>query len=143
MLGDRGPKGLSPIPLLNDVLNSAQDCRRNGFSVMRAHAPGFEQQIPLQLEQTSPYRGEALLAEKDTSRSPEAAADKLGYTPEGWNELTPRQKRQQSENYRQAEIDAEQWGVDVRLVRLITMAMHAMASAIGCWRHPSALPSRL
>ena len=95
------------------------------------------------MEQGSAHRGEALLAEKDTSRSPEAAADKLGYTPEGWNELTPRQKRQQSENYRQAEIDAEQWGVDVRLVRLITMAMHAMASAIGCWRHPSALPSRL
>ena len=106
---------------------------------MRAHAPGFEQQIPLQLEQTSPHRGESLLAEKGTSRSPEAAAEKLGYTLERWNELTPRQKRQESENYRQAEIDAEQWGVDVRLVRLITMAMHAMASATGCWTPPLAV----
>ena len=95
------------------------------------------------MEQTSPHRGEALLAEKDTSRPPEAAAEKLGYPLEGWNELIPRKKRQESENYRQAVIDADQWLVDVRLVRLITMAMHAIASAIGCWRHPSALPSRL
>ena len=70
-------------------------------------------------------RGEALLAEKDTSRSPEAAADRLDYTLEEWNELTPRQKRQATENYRQAKIYAEQWGVEQRLVRLMTDSQRA------------------
>ena len=107
---------------------------RAGGSRARGTLPPFHS-----VEQGSAHRGEALLAETDTLRSPEAAAEKLGYTLEGWNELTPRQKRQESENYRQAEIDAEQWGVDVRLVRLITMAMHVMASAIGCWPPPLAV----
>lgn len=64
-------------------------------------------------------RGEELLKDKVITYSAEGAAEKLGYSLEAWNELTPRQKKQEAENHRQSEIYAEQWGVDARLVRLM------------------------